>query len=110
MCAGTGGLSPGAECERMALIALDVAWRIEVVVVARRDDLAGQQVSDIETNDLSGIIVCCGGFDALRESWDKTKVSSAGNPHGAVECPDCNAAPEEAVEFSFEDFEVAAPF
>jgi hypothetical protein len=101
-------LSPGAKREGVALVALDVAWRIEVVVVARRDDLAGQQVSNVETDDVSSIIVCCGGFDALRESWDKTKVSSACKPHGAVECPDCNAAPEEAVEFSFEDFEVAA--
>ena len=89
---------------------MDIARRLEVVVIARSDVLVGQQIGNVETDDLGSIIVCCSGFDALRESWDKTKVSSACKPHEAVECPDCNAAPEEAVEFSFEDFEVAAPF
>jgi len=49
----------------MALVALDVAWRIEVVVVARGDVVVGQQVGDIETDDLSGVIVYCSGFDAF---------------------------------------------
>lgn len=107
MCAGTGGLSPGAECERMALIALDVAWRIEVVVVARSDVFVRDQVSDIETDNLGGIIVSCSGFDALHESRNQTEIRSAHKSHEAIECPDCNATPEEAVEFSFEYFEVA---
>jgi hypothetical protein len=91
----------------MALVAFDVSWCIEVVVVAWRDVVVGQQVGDIETDDLSGVVVCCSSFDTLREPWDETEVSSARKSHDAVKCPDCNAAPEEAVEFSFEDFEVA---
>lgn len=91
----------------MALIALEVCRRIEIVVMARRDVLVGQKVRDVETDDLSGIVVCCSSFDTLHESWHKTEISSACKPHKAVECPDCNAAPEEAIKFSFKDFKVA---
>lgn len=107
MYAGIGCVSPGTQCEWMALVALDVTWRIEVVVVARRNVLAGQQVGDVETDDLARIIISCSSFGILQESRNKTQVNSARKPHEAVECPDCNTAPEEAVEFSFEDFEVA---
>ena len=107
MYAWTGGLPPGAKREGMALVALNVAWRVEIVVVARCDFLVWQQVSDIETDDLSGVIVYCGSFDSFQESWGKSEVSSARKPHDAVEGPDRNATPEEAVEFPFEDFEVA---
>ena len=41
----------------MALVALDVAWRIKIVVVAGCDVLVGQQVSNVETDDISSIIV-----------------------------------------------------
>jgi hypothetical protein len=104
---GAGGLSPGAECEGVALVALDVAWCIKVVILARRDVLLGQQVSDVETDDLDGIVVSCSSIDALQESWNKTKVSSAHKSYEASERPDCNTTPEEAVESPFEDFEVA---
>lgn len=90
----------------MALVALDVAWRVEIVVVARRDFLTRQQVGDVETDNLGGIIVRRSSFDALQESGNKTEVGSARESQDAVECPDRDATPEEAVEFSFEDFKV----
>lgn len=86
---------------------MEVSRRIEVVVMARRDVLVRQRVRDVEADDLSGIVVCCSSFDTFHESWHKTEISSARKPHNAVECPNCNAAPEEAIEFSFEDFKVA---
>jgi len=91
----------------MALVALEIAGRIEVVVVARRDFFTGQQVGNVKANDLGGIIVRGSGFDALEESWDEAEVDGPRKSHGTIEGPDGNAAPEEAVEFSFEDFEVA---
>ena len=101
-----GSLPPGAEREGVALVALDVTWRIEIVVVARCDVLVGQQIGDVETNDLSRVIVGCGSFDALKESWDKTKISSARESQDTVKRPNGNATPNEAVVFSFVNFDV----
>lgn len=86
---------------------MEIAGRIEVVVVARCDFCAGQQVGDVEADDLGGIIVRCSGFDALEVSWDEAEVDGTSKSHGTIEGPYGNAAPEEAVEFSFEDFKVA---
>ena len=77
----------------MALVALDVAWRIEIVVVSRSDFFVRQQVGDVETDNLGGIIVRRSSFDALQESGNKTEVGSARKSHDAVECPDRDAAP-----------------
>lgn len=108
MQARASSLPPGAKREGMALVALDVTWGVEIVVVSRCDVLVGQQVSDVEADNLSGVIVCRRSFDAFQESWDEAEVSSACKSHDAVKGPDGDTTPDEAIQFTFEDFEVAA--
>lgn len=102
-----GGLPPRAKCERMALVALDVAGRIEVIIVARRDVFTGQEPCDVEADDLSRIVVCRRGFDAFQEARDQTQVEDANKTHESIKRPDGNATPDEAIEFSLKDLEVA---
>ena len=64
------GSLPRAKRERVALIALEVPWGVEVVVKSRRDGFVGQEVGDVEADDLSAIVVCCCGFDAFDEARD----------------------------------------
>jgi hypothetical protein len=105
--ANASGSSPGAECERMALVALDVARRVKIVIVARCDVLAGQQAGHIEADDLCSVVIGGSGFDAFEETWNETKVDGASKSHEAIECPDGDTTVDETVMFSFVDFDVA---
>jgi hypothetical protein len=91
----------------MALVALDISGGVEVVVMARCDGLRGQQVGNVEADDICGVIIGGSGFYALEETRDETKIDGAGKSHEAIERPDGNAAVDEAVVFSFVDFDVA---
>jgi hypothetical protein len=91
----------------MTLVALDISGGVKVVVIARCDGLRGQKVGDVEADDLCGVIIGGSGFYALEETRDETKIDGAGKSHEAIECPDGDAAVDEAVVFSFVDFDVA---
>lgn len=89
----------------MAFVAAYLARLVDVVERSRRGSMLLEELGDIESNEIDVFVECRSSFGAFAIRYE-TNVKNAAPAKCAVECPDSDCWPYEAVKGADLDFGV----